>query len=74
MGRKLQYGRIPLWRSSKSILQANHRYASNRKILLPADGEGRNGVYATTRGWSVDAFDQSQQAKEKALRLAKRIA
>ena len=42
------------------------------KILLPADGEGRNGVYATTRGWSVDAFDQSQQAKEKALRLAQK--
>ena len=42
------------------------------KILLPADGEGRNGVYASTRGWSVDAFDQSQQAKEKALRLAQK--
>lgn len=42
------------------------------KILLPADGEGRNGVYAATRGWSVDAFDQSQQAKEKALRLAQK--
>ncbi|GAB6122127.1 class I SAM-dependent methyltransferase [Dysgonomonas termitidis] len=40
------------------------------KVLLPADGEGRNGVYAAMRGWSVDAFDQSQQAKEKALRLA----
>ncbi|MDR1706669.1 MAG: class I SAM-dependent methyltransferase [Prevotella sp.] len=40
------------------------------KILLPADGEGRNGVYAATKGWSVDAFDQSQQAREKALRLA----
>lgn len=42
------------------------------KILLPADGEGRNGVYAATRGWNVDAFDQSQQAKEKALRLAQK--
>ncbi|EGK02529.1 class I SAM-dependent methyltransferase [Dysgonomonas gadei] len=42
------------------------------KILLPADGEGRNGVYAATRGWSVDAFDQSLQAKEKALRLAQK--
>lgn len=42
------------------------------KILLPADGEGRNGVYAATRGWSVDAFDQSQQAKGKALRLAQK--
>lgn len=40
------------------------------KILLPADGEGRNSVYAAIQGWSVDAFDQSQQAKEKALRLA----
>lgn len=40
------------------------------KILLPADGEGRNSVYAAIRGWTVDAFDQSQQAKEKALRLA----
>ena len=42
------------------------------KILLPADGEGRNGVYAAKRGWFVDAFDQSQQAKEKALRLAQK--
>lgn len=42
------------------------------KILLPADGEGRNAVYAATRGWTVDAFDQSQQAKEKALQLAEK--
>lgn len=42
------------------------------KILLPADGEGRNGVYAATQGWEVDAFDQSGQAREKALQLAQR--
>lgn len=42
------------------------------KILLPADGEGRNGVYAATQGWEVDAFDQSEQACEKALQLAHR--
>lgn len=41
------------------------------KILLPADGEGRNGVYAAIKGWEVDAFDQSNQAREKALNLAK---
>lgn len=41
------------------------------KILLPADGEGRNGVYAATKGWIVDAFDQSDRAKEKALALAR---
>lgn len=42
------------------------------KILLPADGEGRNGVYAATQGWEVEAFDQSEQAREKALQLAQR--
>ena len=26
-------------------------------LLLPADGEGRNSVYAATKGWEVDAFD-----------------
>lgn len=41
------------------------------KLLLPAEGEGRNAVYAAQNGWSVTAFDQSEQAKKKALRLAK---
>lgn len=40
------------------------------RILLPGEGEGRNAVYAAIRGWSVDAFDQSGVAKEKALKLA----
>jgi len=40
------------------------------KILLPADGEGRNGVYAAYNGWEVDAFDYSEEAKKKAIRLA----
>ncbi len=39
-------------------------------ILLPAEGEGRNGVYAATQGWSVDAFDYSASGKEKAVQLA----
>ena len=42
------------------------------KILLPADGEGRNSVYAAIRGWTVDAFDQSSQGRNKALRLAQK--
>jgi hypothetical protein len=41
------------------------------KILLPADGEGRNGVYAASLGWEVFCFDQSQQAQKKAHLLAK---
>lgn len=41
-------------------------------ILLPADGEGRNGVYAAKQGWRVDAFDFSKEARKKALKLAER--
>ncbi|MEZ4974399.1 MAG: class I SAM-dependent methyltransferase [Cyclobacteriaceae bacterium] len=40
------------------------------KILLPAEGEGRNAVYAATLGWKVYAFDISAQGKKKALQLA----
>ncbi len=40
------------------------------KILLPAEGEGRNAVFAAISGWKVNAFDFSPTAKEKAIRLA----
>lgn len=40
------------------------------KILLPAEGEGRNGVYAAHQGWHVDAFDLSSEGKKKADQLA----
>ena len=40
------------------------------RILLPADGEGRNSVYAALKGWKVDAFDFSRSAVKKALELA----
>jgi hypothetical protein len=40
------------------------------KLLLPAEGEGRNAVYAAKNGWDVTAFDYSAVAKEKALKLA----
>ncbi|WP_298411035.1 class I SAM-dependent methyltransferase [Hydrotalea sp.] len=39
-------------------------------ILLPAEGEGRNALYAAQQGWTVDAFDYSAVAKEKALQRA----
>lgn len=41
------------------------------KVLLPAEGEGRNAVYAASKGWAVEAFDQSTVGKEKAEKLAK---
>ena len=34
-------------------------------LLLPAEGEGRNAVYAATQGWEVSAFDISEQGREK---------
>lgn len=41
------------------------------KILLAAEGEGRNAVYAAERGWDAVAFDISEEGKNKALQLAK---
>lgn len=40
-------------------------------ILLPAEGEGRNAVYAAGKGWKVDAFDFSEEARKKAIILSK---
>jgi SAM-dependent methyltransferase len=39
-------------------------------ILFPAEGEGRNGVFAATLGWQVSAFDISAQGRNKAQVLA----
>jgi len=43
-----------------------------RKILLPAEGEGRNAVYAASKGWDVTAFDYSEVGKEKTEVLAQK--
>lgn len=40
------------------------------RVLLPAEGEGRNAVYAALLGWDVEAFDISDEGKKKALKLA----
>lgn len=39
-------------------------------ILMPADGEGRNGVFAARLGWHVTSFDLSVEGRAKALQLA----
>jgi hypothetical protein len=41
------------------------------KILFPAEGEGRNAVFAAKLGWIVSAFDISIEGKKKAMQLAK---
>lgn len=42
------------------------------RILLPAEGEGRNAVYAARKGWDVTAFDFSIEGMVKAFELANR--
>jgi SAM-dependent methyltransferase len=39
-------------------------------ILMPADGEGRNGVFAATLRWTVTSVDLSVEGQAKALELA----
>ncbi len=41
-------------------------------VLLPAEGEGRNAVFASKLGMKVTAFDISEVGKKKAMELAKK--
>jgi 2-polyprenyl-3-methyl-5-hydroxy-6-metoxy-1,4-benzoquinol methylase len=41
-------------------------------ILFPAEGEGRNAVFAAKLSWKVSAFDISQEGKNKAIKLAEK--
>jgi SAM-dependent methyltransferase len=54
------------------FFQENIDKLSTGKILLPAEGEGRNAVYAARKGWEVSAFDYSVQAMIKTFQLAER--
>ena len=46
------------------------KYKPTGTILFPAEGEGRNAVYAAKKGLNVSAFDISEEGKKKALQLA----
>ncbi len=41
-------------------------------LLLPAEGEGRNAVWAAVNGWKVHAYDTSTIGRDKALGMARR--
>ena len=41
-------------------------------ILFPAEGEGRNSVFAARSGWQASAFDQSAEGQKKAIQLAEK--
>lgn len=42
-------------------------------ILFPAEGQGRNCIYAASQGWDVTAFDNSEEGQKSALQLAKQF-
>lgn len=44
--------------------------AENNRALFPADGEGRNAVWAATIGWNSEVFDLSKVGKQKCQLLA----
>lgn len=54
-----------------AFLEAQLPSIHGKRILFPADGEGRNGVFAARSGWLVSSFDYSEAGREKALALAK---
>lgn len=64
-GEEYVYGEVPnvFYKQELEKLPAG-------KILFPAEGEGRNAVFAATLGWEVSAFDLSEQARQKAMKLA----
>lgn len=61
------YGEQP-----NEFLRARLESLTPGSILFPAEGEGRNAVFAATLGWNVAAFDISEAGKNKALRLAEK--
>ncbi len=59
------YGQQP-----NNFLKEQLEKLTTGKILFPAEGEGRNAVFAAKLGWNVSAFDISIEGKKKALQLA----
>lgn len=53
-----------------AFLKSKLENLSAGKILFPAEGEGRNAVFAAECGWEVQAFDISESGKIKAENLA----
>jgi cyclopropane fatty-acyl-phospholipid synthase-like methyltransferase len=59
------YGEIP-----NNYLKEQLEKLNPGTILFPAEGEGRNAVFAAKIGWTVSAFDISSEGRKKALQLA----
>lgn len=64
-GEEFAYGEEP-----NNYLKEQLEKLETGTILFPAEGEGRNAIFAAKSGWKVSAFDISEEGKNKALRLA----
>ncbi len=62
------YGKVP-----NEFFRENLLKIRPGRLFLPGEGEGRNAVFAAQNGWVVDATDQSEVGKLKALKLASEL-
>lgn len=67
-GDDYRYGTRP----NAFLVEQAHRLPAAARVLLPGDGEGRNGVWLATRGHAVRSVDGSAVGLDKARRLAAR--
>lgn len=59
------YGKEP-----NSFFRAEIDKLKPGRILIPGAGEGRDAVYAATKGWEVYCLDLSKEGRTKAFKLA----
>lgn len=62
-----KYGTLP----NEFLVEQSRSFPKGAKVLLPGDGEGRNGVWLAERGYQVTTIDSSKVGIQKALALAK---
>lgn len=65
-GETLKYGDRP----NTFLVDQSYRLPPNGKVLVPGDGEGRNGVWLARQGWRVRTVDASARGVQKAAALA----
>lgn len=63
------YGTAP----NDFLVDSLGHFPKNSRVLCLADGEGRNGVYLATNGFSVTSVDMSAEGKRKAELLAQKL-
>jgi len=66
--KEFAYGTAP----NQFFKETINKLKINGTILLPAEGEGRNAVYAAQKGLIVTAFDISAEGRNKAKKLAEK--